>query len=107
MNDHEIFSKSEIESILVGEWKSPFEDIMYVFSNSPSGPKKDSLNLLVTNAKSGNYFLTTYNLVVENENILIEIGKEKLLVKYLINNAEGKIIHLKNAGENLLVLMKL
>jgi hypothetical protein len=107
MNDHEIFSKSEIESIMMGEWKSEFEEIIYVFSNSPSFLKKGSFDLLISNTKSGNYFLTTYSILTENENTLIEMGKEKLFVKYFLNDIVDKIIHLEKSNHNLLILKKL
>ena len=69
--------------------------------------RKDSLDLLVSNTKSGNYFLTTYSILSENKDTLIEMGKEKLLIKYFVNDSANKEIHLENSNRDLLILKKL
>jgi hypothetical protein len=107
MNDNKMFNKSEIESMLIGEWKSEFEEIIYVFSNSPSCLKKGSLDLLVSNTKLGNYFLTNYSILSENEDTLIEMDKERLFVKYFLNDSGNKEIHLENSNRDLLIWKKL
>ena len=63
-------SKSEIEQNILGEWKSELEEMIYVFSDTPSVLKKDSFDLLVSNIKLNNYFLTMYCIITENENII-------------------------------------
>ncbi|HXB44532.1 MAG TPA: hypothetical protein VNV85_10765 [Puia sp.] len=107
MNNREIYGKLEIGSLLIGEWQSGLEEIIYVFSDSPSCLKNGSLDLLVSNAKSAIYFLTTYSIIGENENTFIEIGRDKLFVKYFVNGFANTEIHLENSNHELLILKKL
>jgi hypothetical protein len=62
-------NKSEIEQSIIGEWKSGLTEMIYVFSDAASFLKKDSLDLLVSNIKLNNYFLTMY-IVIGKENKL-------------------------------------
>ena len=100
-------SKSEIEQNIIGAWKSELEEMIYVFSDTPSVLKKDSFDLLVSNIKLNNYFLTTYCIVAENENIFIEIGNNKSCVKYVVTDSANNEIHLENSDQGLLILKKL
>ncbi len=107
MNAMKPVSKSELEFILKGEWKSELEEMIYVFSDSPSVLKKDSLDLLVSNIKLNNYFLTMYCITAENESMFIEIGKGKLSIRYDVKYAANEEIHLRNRDDDLIVLKKL
>ncbi|HTS44972.1 MAG TPA: hypothetical protein VMH01_11290 [Puia sp.] len=100
-------SKSEIEQNIIGAWKSELEEMIYVFSDTPSVLKKDSFDLLVSNIKLNNYFLTMYCIVAENENMFIEIGNNKSCVKYVVTDSANNEIHLENSDQGLLILKKL
>lgn len=100
-------NKSQLESAIIGEWKSELEEMIYVFSDSPSCLKNGSLDLLASNIKTGSYFLTTYDIKQENENVFIELGKDKSSVKYFVTNAADNEIHLENQDGDLLILKKL
>ena len=100
-------SKSEIAIIIIGEWKSEIEEMIYVFSDSPSFLKKDAFDLLVSNIKLNEYFLTMYCIISENENIFIEIGEEKFSLKYFANQSENGELHLEDRDHGIVVLKKL
>ena len=100
-------SKSEIEQNIIGAWKSELEEMIYVFSDTPSVLKKDSFDLLVSNIKLNNYLLTMYCIVAENENMFIEIGNNKSCVKYVVTDSANNEIHLENSDQGLLILKKL
>ncbi|HTQ63820.1 MAG TPA: hypothetical protein VMI12_03435 [Puia sp.] len=101
------FCKSEMQSIVKGEWKSALEETIYVFSDSASCLKNGSFDLLISNTQSGNYFLTTYNIIEENENMFIEIGNNKSCVKYIVMDSGNNEIHIENSDQGVLILKKL
>ncbi len=108
MNAMKSVSKSEIVQSILGEWKSELEEMIYVFSDNPSVLKKDSLDLLVSNIKLNNYFLTMYSIIAENENMFIEIGRGKSTVRYVVTCFINGQIHLQTTnGHDLIVLKKL
>ena len=101
------FSRSEIESIIKGEWKSELEEMIYVFSDSPSILKKESFDLLVSDIKLNNYFLMMYSIFDENRDIFIEMGDAKTSVRYKVTNSAKNEIHLENSNRDSLFLKKL
>ena len=107
MNAIKSLSKSEIEQNILGEWKSELEEMIYVFSDTPSVLKKDSFDLLVSNIKLNNYFLTMYCIITENENMFIEMGKGKSSVRYVVTCFANDEIHLESHESGLVILNKL
>jgi len=107
MNAIKSLSKSAIEQNILGEWKSELDEMIYVFSDTPSVLKKDSLDLLVSNIKLNNYFLTMYSIIAENENMFIEIGKRKSSIRYVVTWFANDEIHLESSDRELIFLKRL
>ena len=101
------FTRYETGLNIKGEWKSEFEEVIYVFSDSPSILKKDWLDLLVSDIKSNNYFLMMYSIFDEHKDIFIEMGNAKSSVRYKVTYSVKHEIHLEDCNKGLLILKKL